>query len=184
MADRPGHIPDNALTGLCTAGPGDRPAVAEDTPSQVTSDVARYPPVKNEALSNARCRPQPRIPDPVAAGASRRARDEQGFQPVNSGHIALDVVNSAPSPGAPPDATNYLGGIADVLEDKPARGNLTIDLSRTPDTDVHNEPSACVDARLAVVGRRGQARLGDDCVACASIAGLGARIKRAGWKPN
>jgi hypothetical protein len=48
----------------------------------------------------------------------------QGFVPVVKGHVALDVVVRAPAGQNPADATNYLGGIGDVLEDKSSRGPL------------------------------------------------------------
>jgi hypothetical protein len=54
-----------------------------------------------------------------------QARAAQGFVPVDSkGHVALDVVVRAPAGQNPADATNYLGGIGDVLEEKSSRGPL------------------------------------------------------------
>lgn len=51
--------------------------------------------------------------------AARQALGEQpDFMPVRDGYVALDVEVYAPPSGAPGDATNYLGGIADVLEEK------------------------------------------------------------------
>ena len=56
--------------------------------------------------------------------AARRARAEQTFIPVIEGPVALDVELRA-SVGRPSwDATNYLGGIGHVLEDKAHRGVL------------------------------------------------------------
>ncbi|MFI0351130.1 hypothetical protein [Actinomadura sp. 9N407] len=90
----------------------------------VSFTVPKYPPAKNEALSM------------MGAGhshagrvrrlleAAGRARDEQAFVPIENGWVALDVVLHAPADRDPWDATNYLGGIADVLEDKSRRGTL------------------------------------------------------------
>jgi hypothetical protein len=53
---------------------------------------------------------------------SRQALDERPeFLPVKDGPVALKVVAYAPPTGVPGDATNYLGGIADVLEQKTHR---------------------------------------------------------------
>jgi hypothetical protein len=43
---------------------------------------------------------------------------------VDDGPIILDVVLRCPARQNPADATNYLGGIADVLEGKAHRGPL------------------------------------------------------------
>lgn len=120
----PAKILDNALIGFCKAELGSVPITAEDAPNQITFDVPGYPPAKGEALSmlGAGHGHAPRVR--LLLECAARARDEQGFEPVDNSHVALDVVVSAPPPGAPSDATNYLGGIADVLEDKSSRGNL------------------------------------------------------------
>lgn len=44
--------------------------------------------------------------------------------PIDQGHVALEVVVGAPTGQVPSDATNYLGGIGDVLEDKSRRGGI------------------------------------------------------------
>jgi hypothetical protein len=56
--------------------------------------------------------------------AARDALQRSGFVPVDGGPVALDVVVHAPPGQDPWDATNYLGGIADVLEEKSRRGTL------------------------------------------------------------
>jgi hypothetical protein len=115
---------DNALIGYCKAELGERPPSAEDTVNQVSFNVPGYPPAKNEALSM------------LGSGHSHASRvllllklagqacGAQGFVPVGKGHVALDVVVCAPAGQNPADATNYLGGIGDVLEDKSSRDPL------------------------------------------------------------
>lgn len=53
--------------------------------------------------------------------AARQACDEQSFVPIAEGRVALDLVVYAPPGQEFWDATNYLGGVADVLEDKSRR---------------------------------------------------------------
>ena len=55
---------------------------------------------------------------------ARQARTVQGFTPITRSRVSLDVVFHAPAAQNPADATNYLGGIADVLENKAHRGTL------------------------------------------------------------
>jgi hypothetical protein len=54
---------------------------------------------------------------------SRRVKpavDGGGHKPVSLG---LELIVTSPAP-PPSDATNYLGGVADVLEDKGSRGDM------------------------------------------------------------
>jgi hypothetical protein len=115
---------DNALIGYCKAQLGERPPSAEDAVNQVSFDVPGYPPAKNEALSMLGIShghaPRVRLLLELAG----RACAAQGFVPVGKGDVALDVVVRAPAGQNPADATNYLGGIGDVLEDKSSRGPL------------------------------------------------------------
>jgi hypothetical protein len=55
--------------------------------------------------------------------AAQQACREQAFLSVDAGPVALDVIVRGPSQ-PPGDATNHLGGIGDVLEDKATRGAL------------------------------------------------------------
>jgi hypothetical protein len=56
---------------------------------------------------------------------ARLALEAQEFTPIHVGPVALDVVVSCPNGSNPADATNFLGGIADVLEEKSRRGELS-----------------------------------------------------------
>lgn len=90
---------------------------------EITIEVSGYPPAKNEAKSM------------LAAGhihaervlaLLRAASHEAGpgaavCFPDES--LGLELVVRSPAP-PPSDATNYLGGVADVLEDKAHRGDL------------------------------------------------------------
>jgi hypothetical protein len=117
-------ILDNALIGFCKAELGASAPAAEEALNQVSLEVAGYPPAKNEALSmlGAGHSHAPRVR--LLLEKARQACTAQGFTPIAHGRVGLDVVLQAPAGENPADATNYLGGIADVLEDKAHRGPL------------------------------------------------------------
>ena len=94
----------------------------EDAANQVSFDVAGYPPIKNEALSMLSANHPYAGRVQALLEAADQARQAQGFVPIDAGPIALDVVVRAPSGQNPADATNYLGGIGDVLQDKSSHG--------------------------------------------------------------
>lgn len=100
--------------------------MAEDGIAEIAFDVPGWPPVKNEAKSMlAAEHPQHervRRLLKTAAAAAQLAN-----WTVVSVDIALDVTVRTPTPRPPADATNYLGGIGDVLQDKTTP--LNIDLS-------------------------------------------------------
>lgn len=83
--------------------------------NEVTFEVEGLPPLKSETLSlfNIKHGQMPRVR--TLLEAAQRAIQEKGFTPITDGLLALDVVVRSPGRG---DATNALGGIADVLEDK------------------------------------------------------------------
>jgi hypothetical protein len=118
-------ILDNALIGFCKAELGDQPLPDAGNVNRVSFEVAGFPPPKGEAVSmlSAGHHHAPRVR--LLLEAARRALAEQDFLPVRDGSpVALQVVVRCPPGGNPADATNYLGGIADVLEDKSRRGTL------------------------------------------------------------
>jgi hypothetical protein len=100
--------------------------MAQDSAAEIAFDVQGWPPIKNEAISMlAAAHPQRdrvRLLLEAAAAAARLT----GWTAV-SVDIALDVTVRTPTPRPPADATNYLGGIGDVLQDKTKP--LNIDLS-------------------------------------------------------
>lgn len=117
-------ILDNALIGFCRLEVGDPRPTAEPASNMVSFSVVGYPPAKNEARSlfNTDHTYAKRVRDllVVAQGACQK----QAFTPIAEGGVGLDVVVNVPTDQPPWDATNYLGGIADVLEDKSRRGSL------------------------------------------------------------
>jgi hypothetical protein len=96
----------------------------------IAFNVRGWPPVKNEATSM------------LAAGHSQYSRvralleaaaaviRQTGWEPVTA-DVALEVTVRSPSTRPPADATNYLGGIGDVLQDKSSP--INIDLSHLGD---------------------------------------------------
>ena len=121
-------IIDNALIGFCKTEISSTPPTAAmpgtDTAGSISFDVPGYPPAKNEALSMLGTgHPHgPRVR--LLLEAAKAACAAHAFTPADDGHIALDVTLRCPPGQNPADATNYLGGIADVLEDKSHRGPL------------------------------------------------------------
>jgi hypothetical protein len=100
--------------------------MSSDGVVEIAFDVPGWPPIKNEAkslLSGSHEQHQSvRMLLEAAAAASRRT----GWTMATE-DIALDVIVRAPSGRPPGDATNYLGGIGDVLQDK--SHPINIDLS-------------------------------------------------------
>jgi hypothetical protein len=89
---------------------------------EISLSVDGFPPAKNEALSmlGAAHSHAPRVL--ALLEAARRAAGQE-FLPFE-GPIGLDLELHAPPDRDPWDATNYLGGVGDVLELKTRRGAL------------------------------------------------------------
>jgi hypothetical protein len=115
-------IIDNALIGFCKAEFGS----SADVPrNEVTVEIAGYPPAKDGAnpIFGPNHTHGPRVRALLEA-AQPALRERPDFVPIDNGPLALDVVLYAPPTGVPGDATNYLGGIADVLEQKSHRAGI------------------------------------------------------------
>ncbi|ALG12058.1 hypothetical protein AOZ06_38950 [Kibdelosporangium phytohabitans] len=113
-------IIDNAIIAYCK---GERPG-NHTRGRRISFRVLGLPPAKSEAQSLL----APGHPHAARVQrlleAARAAVDEQGFTPITAGRVGLDLV-VRPAPGTrTSDATNYLGGVGDVLEDKAVRGTL------------------------------------------------------------
>jgi hypothetical protein len=117
-------ILDNALIGFCKLELAVLPTEIDDAANQISFDVLGLPPAKSEALSmlGAGHSHAPRVR--LLLEAAQQARDEQAFVPIGEGHVALEVVVRASANQPARDATNYLGGIGDVLEDKSRRDGI------------------------------------------------------------
>ena len=116
---------DNGLIGFCTVELSSEPgAQTTDVGQALSFRVAGFPPAKNEALSmlGVGHSHAPRVAELLRA--ARVALERSGFVPIESGPVALEVIVHAPPGRDAWDATNYLGGIADVLEEKSHRGAL------------------------------------------------------------
>lgn len=97
---------------------------ADENPIDGAADSVRFdvrgkPPLKNDAISvfNAKHGQAERIC--ALLRAAQRACQEYGFAPIERGGVALDVITRSPAG----DAANIIGGIADVLENKPVRSH-------------------------------------------------------------
>ncbi len=96
----------------------------EDAPNQIAFEVRGYPPPKGEAISMLRADHghAPRVR--LLLEAAKEAIASESFTPIHDGPVALDVVLYCPAGENRADATNHLGGVADVLEGKARRGPL------------------------------------------------------------
>ena len=92
---------------------------------ELAFDVAGWPPLKNEAKSMLAAGHKHYGSVRALLGAAAAASRQVGWTMV-SADIALDVVVRAPAGRPPGDATNYLGGIGDVLQDKSRPTNMDL----------------------------------------------------------
>jgi hypothetical protein len=115
---------DNALIGFCKLELTEPSPGGMEMVNQISFNVAGFPPAKGEAISifGPGHSHAPRVR--LLLEAAKQALAEQGFVPIEHGSVGLDVVVGAPATQPAWDATNYLGGIADVLENKSSRGTL------------------------------------------------------------
>jgi hypothetical protein len=109
--------------------------------NEVTFDVSGYPPAKNEALSMLGPRHSHRARVIALLSAAAQAVGP-GFVPW-TGPVGLDVELRTGPANDPWDATNYLDGIGDVLEDKSKRGPIP----HLKEAGLHKE-AVYVDDRL------------------------------------
>ena len=90
---------------------------------EITIEVSGYPPAKNEAKSMLAAGHvhAERVLDLLRAASNKAGLGGTVYFPDES--LGLELVVTSPAP-PPSDATNYLGGVADVLENKEHRGDL------------------------------------------------------------
>ena len=90
---------------------------------EITIDVNGYPPAKNEAKSMLAAGHvhAERVLSLLQAASNKAGPGGTAYFPDES--LGLELVVTSPAP-PPSDATNYLGGVADVLENKGHRGDL------------------------------------------------------------
>ncbi len=91
---------------------------------EIEFDVEGYPPAKGEALSmlGARHSHAPRVL--ALLEAAMVATESSGLAHLGAVPLGMEFVVSCRRDHLRSDATNYLGGVADVLEDKAHRGQL------------------------------------------------------------
>lgn len=95
-----------------------------ESPGEIIFEVPGWPPIKNEAKSllSATHRQAPRVD--ALLKAAHAAIERTGWEP-DGGQVALGVIIRCP--GRPPgDATNFLGGLGDVLQGKMGSQNLDL----------------------------------------------------------
>lgn len=91
---------------------------------EISFEVQGLPPAKSEALSmlGAGHRHADRVIELLQT--ARTAAWETQFDGFGTRSVGLDLAISCARDGQRSDATNFLGGVADVLEDKSRRGVL------------------------------------------------------------
>jgi hypothetical protein len=89
---------------------------------EITLEVPGLPPLKNEAISLFSKVHGQHDAVRLLLQQTRAALPPDGRTPFGEAQrLGLEVVIESPEESLPGDATNYLGGIADVLEDNAAR---------------------------------------------------------------
>jgi len=89
---------------------------------EIKFEVPGLPPLKNEAISLFSKDHGQREAVHLLLQRARGSLTPDGRAPFGeAAGLGLEVVIESPEERLPGDATNYLGGIADVLEDKAAR---------------------------------------------------------------
>lgn len=91
---------------------------------QIVLTIPGLPPAKNEAKSLLGQGHSHLNRVTALLTEARRALEANGCQRFGSDLVGMSVRIFAPSGELPGDATNYLGGIGDVLEAKSRRGSL------------------------------------------------------------
>jgi hypothetical protein len=97
-------------------------ATSQEHAREISLVVSGYPPTKNEAkslLSDGHAQ-LPRVRMLLERAGEALAR---GAEPLGTARLGLELVVCGPS-DAPSDATNYLGGVGEVLQEKSGRGPL------------------------------------------------------------
>ncbi|MFD8493314.1 hypothetical protein [Amycolatopsis sp. NPDC059657] len=119
----PAKVLDNALIAYGRIELS-RGQIAGQTAHCVSFKVDGLPPAKSEALSI--LGPQhPHAPRVQALlHAAREAIAQQSFTPAITEPVTLELTVQVAVGDRIPDATNMLGGVADVLENKASRGEL------------------------------------------------------------
>lgn len=91
---------------------------------EISLEVAGLPPAKGEAFSMLGAGHSHRVRVVELLRAAKAAMERTGVRGFGSVSLGLEVVLYAPAGHLQSDATNYLGGIADVLESKSHRGAI------------------------------------------------------------
>jgi hypothetical protein len=99
--------------------------MSQDGVVEIAFDVPGWPPLKNEAKSMLAAAHQHHESVRALLEAAALASQRTGWTPVST-DVALDVIVRTPSARPPGDATNYLGGIGDVLQDKSHPVNIDL----------------------------------------------------------
>lgn len=100
-----------------------RPLTGRNT--TIGFDVMDWPPIKNEATSLFAARHPQRARVERLLTAAAAAKLEAGWSTVTD-DVALDVTVRSPMPRPPGDGTNFVGGIADVLQGRKVSSGLDL----------------------------------------------------------
>jgi hypothetical protein len=97
----------------------------QDVVVEIAFDVPGWPPLKSEAKSMLAAAHHQHESVRALLEAAAVASQQTGWTPVTA-DVVHDVIVRTPSARPPGDATNYLGGIGDVLQDKSHQVNIDL----------------------------------------------------------
>jgi hypothetical protein len=153
------------LTGASDVAPRGVSATSSAAPSRDPSAFVpagflafrvegQFPPAKNTATSMLSASHPDAARVRALLGAAQAAMaTHREFAPISNGRVGLEVVLTPPTDREAWDATNYLGGIADVLEHKAHRGAAVEHLGNLVDVWLYRN-----DRQLKQVSYREEAR--------------------------
>src|SRR4051812_16202566 len=96
-----------------------------ESPQEIAFDVPGWPPLKNEATSMLAAHHRQADRVRMLLEKAAEAASIAVWTP-STADIALEVIIHTPTARPPGDATNFLGGIADVLQDKTTPRNIDL----------------------------------------------------------
>lgn len=120
--------------------------------TKITFTVDGWPPAKSEALSIFSTKHPHRDRVSVLLSEARRELDKSDWNPDERRQIGFELSVSETATMSPPsDATNYLGGVADVLQAKRSLDINLSDLGELAWTSLYSNDKQIREIRYSVI---------------------------------